>query len=335
LNNFDVKDHGGADWFYNILLQLFEGEIKDSLTQDITQEAVAAINTDLNKLLQTIPMKQSIENFVIDYELVAPPIIGANYVGLPGKGVFSTVTNPSPPPFPPRTALPDLTNANVMAQFFLSDYVANTLFYSLYKAGILDYTLNNNNLPAGFPVKFNTNAFEFLVPSLYFKYPGLNMTANFVPQQSPMGTITAAGADIAAQYSAAFFVIQKNNTVTPVFTLGVVLDTVAVVSIGAGNTVQAQIKSGAVTFSILSSDIGNFTVSALQVIANTAINNVIIPEVNTGILAKGIAIPLIDGIALVSPTIASGPGYFVVSSNVHYQPTAKNDFEFVGDVIAY
>jgi len=217
-----------------------------------------------------------------------------------------------------------------MVQFFVSDYVGNSFFYSLYKSGGLNFVVDSHNLPPAFPVKFNTNAFEFLIPALFFKYPGLNMSATFTPAQSPTLKISSTGGfqkrelsqqqalfEVSASYGVAVFVIQPPNTYIPVFTLNV--DTIAnCKAFNVGATLKAQINTVNITISVASSNIGTFPTAALQVIVNTAVNSEVVPEINNSTLGTGFAIPVIDGVQLVNPVMGSSNGFISITSNIVY-----------------
>jgi len=284
------------------------------------------VDTDLNKVLQQIPLKQQIENLgSVDYSLVAAPAIGGNFVCVSGKGLFMSASSPSPPPFGPTVPLPDLTNAGYMAQFFLSDFVGNSLFYALYKSGILNYKIDSHNVPAGFP-KFNTDSFEFVIPSLFFKYPNYDMSATFVADQSPKLIVnndpSAASFNLSAVVDAEFYVVPANMSQIPVFTLEIAISGYAVVSV-TGNIVRETLMSLDVSMELKSSNIGTFSTAALEVLANTALNNVIVPEINN-MTKAGLPIPVVDGVQLVNPVITSSPGYFIISSNVQYNGASKH-----------
>jgi len=187
------------------------------------------------------------------------------------------------------------------------------------------------NLPPAFPVKFNTNAFEFLIPALFFKYPGLNMSATFTPANYPTLKISAGNYElykrglsqqnalfeISATYSAAVFVIQPPNNYVPVFTLDIeIIANCKVFNIGT--TLKAQIETVNITLSVASSNIGTFPTTALQVITNTAVNSVVVPEINNSTLGNGFTIPVIDGVQLVNPVIGSSNGFITITSNIVY-----------------
>jgi len=192
------------------------------------------------------------------------------------------------------------------------------MFYTLYKTGVLDYSIDERTEAPGLP-KFNTNSFEFLIPSLYFKYPGYNMTATFVPQKSPLFIIDGGNSDsfnISAQYSGTFNVITKDGVVEA-FTLGISINAYGLIYL-LSNTVRCKLNTALVGLTLISSNIGTFSPSALEVVINSEMVSTVIPEINNGTLATGIAIPVIDGIQLVNPSIESAVGYFTLSADFKY-----------------
>jgi len=107
-----------------------------------------------------------------------------------------------------------------------------------------------------------------------------------------------------------------------VFTLNVAVNADCQL-LNVNTELKAQISDANVVLSVASSQIGNFTTTALQVIVNTAIESVVIPEINNSTLGNGFTIPVIDGVQLQNPVIGSASGYVSVSANFVYNGKKK------------
>merc|ERR1712232_709135 len=60
LGSFNIDDHGGASWFYNLLIHLFSGKIKESMQTVLQSQIGTEIDTLADEALQTLPFEQTV-----------------------------------------------------------------------------------------------------------------------------------------------------------------------------------------------------------------------------------------------------------------------------------
>lgn len=164
LNNFKIKDHGGASWLYNLLLGLFKGAIRKQAQQGIEHAVVTTVNQLLAHALSSLNLKIPIDKFgTLDLSLASSPVETDSVISFAGKGQFEAVGYP-PAPLTPTTVLPDSLSSTTMLQLFFSEYASNTALYMADKAGLLDTSFGNQNLPASSPFTLNTSYFRCTCP---------------------------------------------------------------------------------------------------------------------------------------------------------------------------
>jgi len=276
----------------------------------------------LNHVLQTLPLKQNIQNLVLaDYTLVDAPRFGTNFMVTDLKGEFYSIKSPQEAPFSP-VQIPDVQNTNVMVQFTLAEYVPETLGFALWKQGLLVLHVNDAMIPPDSPVRFTTDSFKFIIPPLYEKYPGKNLEANIDPIVAPAITFENGGF-IGVHASLELVMYVVNPTLIPVFTLGldVVLKGKVLMN---GHLIMANITYGNVTLSIRSTTIGPFDLSTLDDMVFLVLAEGL-PAINQ-YLAKGVPLPTIPKVEFINPFLGYGPGYIFVNTDIRYTPsTTKNN----------
>jgi len=300
---------------------LFKGKIKDAITNGIRTAINNAINTNLNEVLKKLPTKYNIQNILLaDYSLVDNPRFG-DYMVLDIKGEFFDIKNPQEAPFAPGQ-IPDVQSTNVMVQFTIDQYVADTACFSLWKSGLIHLVVNDSMIPPDFPVRFNTDSFKYIIPALYNQYPSKPLQAIFDPIQSPIVSFKSNGTvEIVAQFQISFYVLLPAPT--HVFTIGTNVTFDGKVFMN-GSIIVVDLTFGAVRIWLLESDVGPFDVSLLDSLAVLAISEVI-PYVNSFFLNKGFPLPNIPGVQFINPYLGYGNQYIFVNTDVRYTPQGNYD----------
>jgi hypothetical protein len=72
--------------------------------------------------------------------------------------------------------------------------------------------------------------------------------------------------------------------------------------------------------SLISSNIGTFSIDLLKDTMNAVVTVFVIPLLNT-YTHKGLEIPMFDGISFVNPQLVLGQNYLMVSTDINYKPT--------------
>jgi len=320
IGSFAIHIHGGESWIYNLFIDIFKNKIKEDVAKGIKQGIEKAINNNLNHALQTLPLKQPIQNLLLaDYTLVGPPRF-ASYMVVDLKGEFFDLKHPQEAPFTPSN-IPDIQNTNVMLQITISQYVPDTVGFALWKSGVLVINVDDKMIPPDSPIRFNTDSFQSIIPALYNLYPHKDLKATVDPIASPLITFRSNGTiHVGGQFEMIMYVCAGPTNSTHVFTLGINVITEGKIYM-KGNNLMINLTYGNVSVSLRQTDIGPFDV--------TILNNLFLLAIAEGIpfinhkFADGIPLPVIKGVTFVNPYLGFGDGFIYVNTDIQYHPTTS------------
>ena len=111
------------------------------------------------------------------------------------RGEFLSRTKPHEATISP-VALPPVGSPVRMLYIWLTTYIANTAGIVYEEAGELKTQITPDEVPSSIPIKLNTNSFKALIPGLYNKYPGMNMTLFLNATTPPVLTVDPKGANV-------------------------------------------------------------------------------------------------------------------------------------------
>jgi lipopolysaccharide-binding protein len=311
IGDFSLTLHGGASWLYNVFIWLFKNVIKARVESAIHDAIMKAINQQAETFIQNFPIVQKINDDVeVDFSLTSAPLFTPNYFTVPLKGEILAVNKPieypiSPPVVPPQP-VPQ------MLQVILTDYPFASAAFAYYTTGKLHFTLNNNNLPPNFPVKLNTNDWQFLLPGLYKAYPNTPMQLDIFAAQPPSVSIGQSGMNVTT-VSNLVISVTKGPQVIPCITIAVVVAASATVHLNS-TTLIPVVSYGGSNLSLKNSTVGPVDLSVLNGLINLVLQNIVFPLANN-VLQTGIPLPVVQGTSLVNPSITFGPHYVLVNSD--------------------
>ena len=327
IGSLDIHFHGGASWLYNLFDSQIASAIKGSLNGQICSQAVKAIDTQGNKALESLPVKVNIDKTaLVDYSIVKDPVFNAQYMETEHKGEFLSRANPQEAPISP-VSLPSVGTTTRMLYIWLTTYIANTAGIVYNNAGILKVRITPDQVPANIPIKLNTSSFKPFIPSLYNKYPNMNMTLFLHATKPPVMTVDPKGANVTVfgDVDICVYDSKNKNVVTPAFNLSVIVYTNASLGVKEeGKTPYVIGKANFIgaNFSLIYSSIGNFDAKFLQEAVNVLCKDFVVHELNK-YGAAGLEIPLIDGVQLINPEIKLGNQYIMIDTDINYKPSVE------------
>ena len=331
IGGLSIHFHGGASWLYNLFDSEIAGSIKGSLNGQICKQAVNAINTQGNKALESLPVQVNVDKTaMVDYSIVKDPVFNAQYMETEHKGEFLSRAKPQEAPISP-VSLPGIGSTTRMLYIWLTTYIANTAGIVYTDAGKLHVRITPDEVPPNIPIKLNTSSFKLIIPSLYTKYPNMNMTLLLHATKPPVMTVDPKGANVTVfgDVDVCVYDTEHNNVVTPAFNLSVIVYTNATLGVKEeGKTPYIIGKANFIgaNFSLIYSSIGNFNAKLLQEAVNFLCEGFVIKELNK-YGAAGLEIPLIDGVQLINPEIKLGNQYIMVDTDINYKPSAEKHEE--------
>ena len=322
ISKVHVSFHGGSSWVYKVVDKIadFDKLLSKHFEPTFCKGVMEGINNQGNKALESLPVTVKIDKYAeINYALVTDPIYTTNYVAMSHKGEFESLADPTDAPFSPPV-LPDINNTNQMIYVWLTEYIANTAGLVYHNVGFFAYNITPDMVPKELPIKLNTASFKGIIPELYNKYPNMGIELGIRTTKPPHLQINPGSANLTAVGEIIVQVILPNNELQPVFTLGLSVVTNIFFWIHSEST--DQIVSGNVTllkfnFDVTSSNVGSFSVEHLNKAVNYLVDLFVIKAFNY-FGAKGIAVPLVDGVSFINPKLQFGEGYILISSDIHY-----------------
>jgi len=145
VSDVDVRIGGSFwSWLYNLLINLFEKKLREIIPREVCKEAGKAVEKWSREVFPNMQLSDTIEilgeNFLADYGLVNPEfsngLANIRFLGevLPLPKTFDSFPfSPSPMPSTPRSK---------HVYVVISDFVANTLLYSVKQKGLIRQTFS-------------------------------------------------------------------------------------------------------------------------------------------------------------------------------------------------
>ena len=155
--DFDFTFHGSLAK----ILKLVKKPIKKAITKAVNNIVQNQSTTLLQKAFAMVPPYVSINDkgYAVDYTFVTTPTIKENFLLFNSFGAFVNTKMPDTMTqhFPLSENVPEYNPSGKQVQLYVSEYVFNTAFYTLYHSNSLNMTIKPEVIPASVPVKLNTN----------------------------------------------------------------------------------------------------------------------------------------------------------------------------------
>jgi len=327
VGDLSVEFHGGASWLYNLFKGPIADAIKKALQPQLCSLATAEINTVANQALAKLPLNISLGDGVdFDLGLLAAPKDTASYLTTQHKGEFFYMKNSTNAPFAtPAISVP--ATLPRMMYIWITTFLADSAGYAYQLAGVLDFTITNSMIPSTIPIQLNTSCFATVAPGLAKAHPNAGMVLQFNALPAPVNTTTnSSGLNVSLQFGAQFLVILPNGTKTPAFQLHTTTVAAGIVDCAQnvstkGWSVRFALREVSLELKLQASQYGPVDAASLQELVDFVVQGIVLPQLNKA-GAKGIPIPIVDGVQFVKPEIVFGPDWVRVDTDVSYTPTA-------------
>ncbi|CAH2292157.1 bactericidal permeability-increasing [Pelobates cultripes] len=314
--DIDVHFSGSFGWLINLFHDSIESGLRSALEDKICPSVIDSINSQLEPLLQTLPVTAKIDKVAaIDYSLMGRPTVTADYVDAQLKGEFFELSHRSTPPFsPPPLSLPD--DHDLMVYFGASEYLFNSAGFVYQSAGALVFNVTDDMIPKDFSIRLNTSAFGALIPQISKMYPDMLMKLQISSPTSPSLNIVPGNLTISPVLHIQAYAILPNSSLVPLFLLELTTQALVKVAMNVGR-IQGHLELSKIQIELKHSDVGPFSVSLLNMAVNYYVSNILLPRVND-ILQKGYPFPLLDHIQLSDVVIKPYQHFLLFGANVHY-----------------
>ncbi|XP_042197874.1 lipopolysaccharide-binding protein [Callorhinchus milii] len=161
LKDFEITFHGSSSWLHRMFIERTKGEIRKAFSKKVCSHFVSLIER-LETMDQTA--LQQVDHYVaFDYSLVREPVITANSIEWPIKGIVYDRQHRKPPPYDVQPFnLPDITD--LMLYVGVSEDVLNTMGFAYFVAGALQIDITDDKLPEDISLRLNTSNLSLLLP---------------------------------------------------------------------------------------------------------------------------------------------------------------------------
>jgi len=178
--NVDLpKDHLNIHVHGNVVAKiadafkkLFIGTIRDEITKNLKDLLVKQVPPQLNKIVaEQQGFTEVYKGLDLDWSLPAAPKITASLLQFGIKGLLypKNESEVEPPVSPPEMPLHDDQSPSKF-QFFLSNYVVDSMFYSFLRVHEIHFWTKSTAVPKTFPIQLDTTSLNFFFPGLKKHY---------------------------------------------------------------------------------------------------------------------------------------------------------------------
>jgi len=271
---------------------------------------------------------------VIDYSLVEPPLFALGYIQSSHKGEVFYTGDFTEAPF---SASPILTGTpDRMLTVFITDQVFNTLGHVLQEHDILSYIVTKNDVPKNFRNFFATDCpsgtcVGTLFPELASSYPNSFIEFNMKTTVRPT-LATSVNSIIVTFKGQIDVVVRKSDGIADDIDIEVrkpgnavtllslrVTVTCALTAGIRGNYITGTVTKFSPSITVITSKINDIPEDSLNQLLEYVSNAFIVPKLNE-VGGKGIAIPSLDHVVLVGPSLSFIKGAIVIATDVRYTP---------------
>lgn len=322
INTVSIHLHGGASWLYDLFKKFIEKGLRRNMQDKICAEARKAIDVNAARELATLKVQIVIdEKWLLDYRLVSPPSFGENFFESYLKGEFFFAGQQIEAPFKPAS-LPLPKTADHMVSFWMSDYVLNTVGYTLHQHNVLMYNLTQKDLPDDQKVILNTtccstcNCIGKILPAISKAYPDAVVEAFMATSEPPLVDINPN--TVRGNFSGIIDLTVRlhNGTVAHLFKIKVVAE-ISIRPTFDGMTLKATVSRFDEKISVVSSSIGPVPEILLEFFFNNAKKLFIIPQLNN-VGSKGFPLPHVDHVQFVNTSLQLMSNCVSLRSDIQY-----------------
>jgi len=327
INKIKITVHGGSAWFYQLVVDVFKGTIKNTIERALASELKVVISSLSSYYLNTSPTIPLTPDILIDYGLTQDPVITSQNSLTDSRGNFlSKKIKHFQCPYPP-TPLPE-TQSKFPITSYISETMGSCLGYLLFKTSSMSYEITEKMLPKNSPVHLNTSDANLknLIPNLYKTFPNVPIVLECYAVGPPTVEISKATQTLAVIFPAIVNVTVPYNysgliETVEAFAFNLVLTVEAKVAVASTpiTTISGKIISIAHNESLQSTRIGDVNMKNIDNLVQFFVAAGVEPQLNK-LIQKGLPLPQTKGVQLVKPTVIYGDGYLGFDTDFSYNP---------------
>ncbi|XP_030641111.1 bactericidal permeability-increasing protein-like [Chanos chanos] len=313
VGNVDINFHGGASFIFQPFVSHFTGRIISEIQVKICpafNQAVESLESHLAAMEVSIPVSPFV---FVKIPLTESPIVTDSGIEVDIKGIFYSIQNPTEPPFPPNHFALQWQDDCMLAAG-ASEFCVNTVAFAHFTAGALQINITDSMIPKTSPVHLNTSQFGPFIPQLPKLFPNRLMQVLLYASESPHVSLRTNMIIVEVSAEAKVFAVQPDSSLAPLFKLDMEISLSGKVFI-EGQLLKGSLTLNNFTMTLGSSEIGQFEIGVMQNTMKTALNMVVLPQLN-GKLRDGLPLPSPKGFSLANAKLTVGEGFLALTTDI-------------------
>ncbi|XP_048354734.1 phospholipid transfer protein [Sphaerodactylus townsendi] len=278
----------------------------------------------LNSLLDTVPVRNSVDDYVgIDFSLLSDPIITPETMDLDFKGSFfplgaenQTLPNVAPEPL--------IKETERMVYISLSEHFFDSALFAYYRAGALSMELAGDQVPNDLDVLLRASFFGSIMlmkPSVVDAPLVLQMQVT----AAPTCVIKPSGTAVSVSGTFGIFLAPPNEPLVQLSS--VIMDARLNARVALRKkSLQVQLDLRRFRVSSNQSALESLALIPLQAPLKTLLQLTIMPLINEKI-KKGVQVPLPEGMDFTKEVVTNHMGYLIIGADLHFSKGLKEVIE--------
>lgn len=299
-------------------------DVKNLVAGIFTDAVVGAVD-DMAGMLPNLTSVTSLFGLgKVDLNLVSEPIYYNNQtVSLPVRAVFM------PEDWDENTAVPierldfNATLSGRPIDIVLSEFSLNSALWALTYNQSLNFRITQDDLPAGLPIKVDTNTLAVITPPITTLCPlgscpivlDLEVTDTPTVVLRQENELTDGVGYVFIPHDLTLHVVDRDGDMETAYVLSSVANVTFTVGSDDNATIFAHVHWIGLDYAIKSSNVGDFSTVPLNTLLLSVANSFLIRELNS-MASNGYALPDLYGFVLDSPQVNISEHYLHLNSHL-------------------
>lgn len=313
-----IKMKSKRSWIYNTLISFARRAIASMLEKRFCERALIVIDHDAEKELCAMKMKVELgEYLTLDYRLIKPPFVTAQYIEADLLGEVYWTANRTAAPFLPA-AMATITDNKKMVYVTLSDYLFNTMMYQAHVHGLLVFNLASNNV-RGIGDLLNTTCEDTcigkIIPQIGQQFPYSKVEILMTSTVAPNITINEKYLYTRGASNVTFVARSSNNTQYFLFSIHANIEAYLKLKM-TSVSLNGKVDAMRILTNVTKSNIGTIDKDEFQGLVDDVVKKVITPLINNLLEFYEIPIPVTDNLEFKGSSVKLLQNTILVESDV-------------------
>uniref|UniRef100_F7IJD5 Phospholipid transfer protein n=1 Tax=Callithrix jacchus TaxID=9483 RepID=F7IJD5_CALJA len=305
-------------WFlkvYEFLSTFITSGMRFLLNQQICPVLYHAGTVLLNSLLDTIPVRSSVDDLVgIDYSLMKDPVASTSNLDMDFRGAFFPLTEKNWS-LPNRAVEPQLQEEERMVYVAFSEFFFDSAMESYFRAGALQLSLVGDKVPHDLDMLLRASYFGSIVllsPAVIDSPLKLELRV-LAP---PHCTIKPAGTTISVTASVTIALVPPDQPEVQLSSMTMDARLSAKMAL-RGKALRTQLDLRRFRIYSNQSALESLALIPLQAPLKTLLQIAVMPMLNERTW-RGVQIPLPEGINFVREVVTNHAGFLTIGADLHF-----------------